>query len=69
VKWISVKTRKHDDTKAVLVWCPQRENMYAANWNQIERTWSVFGDGLRRDLERDQKVTRWTPLPDPPTEK
>ena len=64
--WISVKTRKPDDSKAVLVWCPERWNIYAACWTGKEGRWRVFGDGLNRKLDDQQKVTHWMPLPEPP---
>jgi hypothetical protein len=61
MEWIRVQERMPPNTVAVLVWCPERENTYTANWRAP--FWYHFADGGRR---MKQMVTHWMPLPDPP---
>lgn len=64
--WISVKKILPQDDRAVLVYCPERKNIYCAFYESANRTWGHFG-GLNRILEHD--VTHWMPLPWPPKEE
>ena len=65
-EWIKVQQRMPGDTKSVLVWCPERKNTYSAYW--VAPYWYFFGgSGIGRGVI-DEKVTHWTPKPDPPAE-
>ncbi len=69
-EWISVKDRMPEITeglrssKAVLVWCPERMNTYAANWTGSY--WIFWGAYGRNEIPED--ITHWRSLPAPPTE-
>jgi hypothetical protein len=63
MKWISVDKRMPDNRKAVIVWCPQRQNKYMAWWSG--NFWFHFG-GLGMLMTGD--VTHWMPTPAPPKE-
>ena len=64
-RWIPVQEAMPPDTKAVLVWCPERKNTYSANW--VVPFWCHFADNGNRKVE--QVVTHWQPLPAPPKVK
>jgi hypothetical protein len=55
--WRPIETAT-PDTKARLVWCPERQNIYAVSWHA---GWMVFGGGYL-----DEEPTHWKPLPPPP---
>ena len=62
-KWISVKERLPENTKAIIVWCPERANQYTAYW-RFDEWWFFGGIGLLTE-----PVTHWIPLPSPPEAK
>ena len=65
-KWDSVDERLPEKTdglsayRAVLVWQPEYQNIFEANWDG--RKWQIFG-AFGRVVEG---VTHWRPLPSPP---
>ena len=65
-EWISVDEHMPEITeglqcsRAVLVWQPEYQNIFEANWDR--RKWQIFG-AFGRVVEG---VTHWQPLPDPP---
>ena len=61
-EWISVEERFPEDTKAVIVRCPERRNTYTANWSYPH--WYYFGGNSSEKLTED--VSHWLPLPPPP---
>jgi len=40
-KWISVDERLPDESTGVLVWCPERKNVYCAYYE--DKQWWIFG--------------------------
>ena len=58
--WIPVSERLPEESTAVLIWCPERKNIYCAYLE--EKQWWIFGAYF-------QKVTldviAWMPLPKP----
>jgi hypothetical protein len=60
-KWISVLQAMPQDTKAVLVWCPELRNKYTAFWCNSE--WCHFAPGTRL---LNEEVSHWMPTPDGP---
>ena len=60
--WRDIATAPKD-SKARLVWCPERKNIYAVTW-LVKKGWVVFGGRL---LTEDEQPTHWMPLPPPPT--
>ena len=60
--WRDIATATKD-SKARLVWCPERKNIYAVTW-LVKKGWIVFGGRL---LQEDEQPTHWMPLPLPPT--
>jgi oligoribonuclease NrnB/cAMP/cGMP phosphodiesterase (DHH superfamily) len=61
-EWIPVRERMPDNSKAVLVWCPERKNKYTACWKVPY--WLHFGGACSSEVTED--VTHWKPLPNPP---
>ena len=61
-KWISVGERLPENTKAVIVWCPECADKYTAYWD-FEEWWFFGGFGLLTET-----VTHWMPLPEDPEE-
>jgi len=61
-KWIPVSKRLPKDCTAVLIWCPERKNIYCAYLE--EKQWWIFGAHFQR-VTLD--VTAWMPLPEPYT--
>ena len=61
--WVSVNEDMPADTKAVLVWRPERRNKYTAYWR--DGCWSHFGGSNRALIE---EVTHWMKTPEPPKE-
>jgi len=59
-QWIPVGERLPENTTAVLVNCPERLNIFCANY--IDGTWQVFGG-----IFLHENVTHWMPLPAAPS--
>ena len=60
-EWIPVSERLPEERTSVLVWCPERENIYCACLE--ENQWWIFGAYSQKvELE----VIKWQPLPEPP---
>ena len=61
-EWQPIETSPKD-SKARLVWCPLRKNIYVATWDgRYDGAWIFFGGG--GSLIEDP--THWMPLPPPP---
>lgn len=59
-RWIPVSERLPEERIAVLVWCPERKNIYCAYLE--EKQWWIFGAYFQKvPLE----VLAWMPLPEP----
>ena len=62
-EWISVNESIPNENKAVLVWCPEHENIYLAF---VENgVWMYFGGPI---AVCNDAVTHWMPIPEPPKE-
>lgn len=63
-QWIFVEEKLPEERHAVLVYCPERKNIYCAYHNK--KKWWVFGaDNRQIELE----IVAWKPLPIPPSYK
>jgi len=60
--WIPISERLPEECKAVLIWCPERKNIYCAYLE--EKQWWIFGAYWEK-VTLD--VTAWMPLPEPYT--
>lgn len=59
-EWIPVSERLPEENTAVLIWCPERKNIYCAYLE--EKQWWIFGAYFQKvPLE----VIAWMPLPKP----
>ena len=58
--WIPCSERLPEERIAVLVWCPERKNIYCACYE--EKQWWIFGAYFKK-VELD--VIAWMPLPAP----
>lgn len=59
MKWQPIATAPKD-SRARLVWCPERQNIYAATWLQ-GHGWQIFGGRLLGEAP-----SHWMELPPPP---
>ncbi len=59
--WRPIETAPKDST-ARLVWCPERQNIYAVTW-LAKKGWLIFGGRLLAD---DEAPSHWRELPAPP---
>jgi hypothetical protein len=59
-KWIPVSERLPEDSYAVLVWCPERKNIYCAYLEKEQ--WWIFGAFVQIV---PNEVVAWMPLPEP----
>ncbi len=58
--WIPVTERLPEESTAVLVWCPERKNIYCAYYE--EKRWWIFGAYWERI---EMEIVAWMPLPKP----
>lgn len=58
--WIPCSERYPEESTAVLVWCPERKNIYCAYLE--EKQWWIFGAWFQK-VALD--VVAWMPLPEP----
>lgn len=62
---ISTAVRTYPECRhAILVWCPQRQNIYCAVWDELDGCWEHFGGNTGGELR--EVPTHWQPLPAPP---
>jgi len=59
-RWILVSERLPEDKQAVLVWCPQYQNIYCAYLEK--KQWWIFGAFVQIV---PNEITAWMPLPAP----
>lgn len=59
-RWIPVREKLPEESIAVLVWCPERKNIYCAYYE--EKQWWIFGAYFEK-ITLD--VIAWMPLPKP----
>lgn len=60
-KWIPINEQLPEQSTSVLVWCPERKNIYCACYEDKE--WWVFGSPWEAISD---KIVAWMPLPKPP---
>lgn len=58
-RWIPVAEKLPEDSHAVLVWCPERKNIYCA-YREVNQWW-IFGAYFEKVTF---KVIAWMPLPE-----
>ena len=58
--WIPVSEILPEESTAVLVWCPERKNIYCAYYE--EKQWWIFGAYWEKVTE---EIVAWMPLPEP----
>lgn len=58
-KWIPVSEKLPKENTAVLVWCPERKNIYCAFLE--EKQWWIFGGYFSKVI---LEVIAWMPLPE-----
>lgn len=59
-RWIPVNEKLPEESTAVLVWCPERKNIYCAYYE--EKRWWIFG-AYWEHIEME--ITAWMPMPQP----
>ncbi len=57
-RWISVKEKLPEESHAVLVYCPERKNIYCACYE--EKQWWIVGSCWDRVTS---EILAWMPLP------
>lgn len=60
-RWIPITERLPEESTAVLVWCPERKNIYCAYYE--EKRWWIFGAYWE---EVNERVIAWMPMPPSP---
>lgn len=60
--WQPIETAPRTN-HSLLVWCPERKNIYIVSWRSHTEEWEHFG-ALGRALT--EYPTHWMPLPEPP---
>ena len=61
-RWILIEERLPEENQRVLIWCPERENIYCAIYKN-KQWWRYNGISLNK-IEF-QVITAWMPLPKP----
>lgn len=59
-KWIPATEKLPEESTAVLVWCPERKNIYCAYYE--EKRWWIFGAYWE---QIEMEITAWMPMPKP----
>lgn len=60
-RWQPIETAEKS-SRAILVWCPERRNIYTVSWSDIEDEWLIFGGYARLD----EFPIAWRSVPTPP---
>lgn len=57
-RWIPISEKLPEESTAVLVWCPERKNIYCAYYE--EKQWWIFGPCW---IKVTGEIAAWRPLP------
>jgi len=69
MNWISVKEKLPERLTTVLIYVPTEESIYVAtfcDWDDVCNDWHTFPQSRDSDNIKQNSVTHWAPLPEPP---